>query len=201
MATNPTYNCYYCDYSSKNQHLIPHLLNNHKEELGKVDHINCKTAAIHGKPILLPIKHEKQKLKVECCLGCKTFYINHTKALNHIAKCPNKAKHKELCASLLPTVENTVEDSSEAVQQLKNEIVKLKRLLERKDEEIKEYERLQSGITVLQQVIYEMPQDEQEIMAERCIKVEKQKEQEIENWEPVEWEAWFSEELLDTVRD
>ena len=181
--------------------MVAHLLNNHKEELGKIDTINCRVAAKHGKPLVLPVKQAKQKIKVECCMGCRTFYANHVRATNHFDKCTNKTKHKDICTSLLPNLENTVEDTTEATEKLKNEIVQLRKQLFKAQQEIKEYEKMDGAISIFQQVIYEMPTQEQEILAKRCKDIETEKQREIEDWDQVEWDRWFSEELLETLDD
>ena len=177
--------------------MVAHYVNNHKEEISKFDTINCRVAAKKGGLLALPMFIEKEKKRMECCLGCKTFYNNHARANNHRENCRKKEEHKKACMALLPTVENTTEESSEAVEALKAEIVKLRRALEKKDAELKDYETMDCSVQIVQSVLGSMPKMIQKEVYDRCISAEKTKKAKIDDWNMTEWDEWFDSDIID----
>ena len=194
---NPSYNCVFCTYKSSNQYMVSHYLSNHKEELSKYDTLNMKVAAKHGNLVAIPMILEKEKKRMDCCLGCKTFYNNGIRASKHREACKKKEEHKKICSSILPTIENTVEDTSEAIAPLKAEIVKLRKQIDKQAADLKDYETVDCSIQILQSVLSSLPAMMQREIHRRCVELEREKKERIDDWNTTEWEEWFDSDMIE----
>lgn len=175
---HPLYQCPWCSTKCIDRTILSHIRSDHPKEFYEKYKYSIRASMSTSKLIHIDLSCDGVKGTRQCCLGCSKLYKKPALAEQHLATCTKKKEHKEACR----TLDTSPHESSESIEQLQNEILKLKRKLELAEEEAKDNASKAETFDLVMACIHEHLEEEEREEWRKWLELKK---------ESVDWENYL----------